>query len=130
MQIRDTIGTLIDRHRQALGQLVRFALVGVAATLLQYGVYLLLIRWMHPTLANTIAYVVSFLFNYVASVTFTFQVKSNMQRGAGFALAHAVNYTLQTVLLMLFLWVWQSNGPCCRCLPSVCRSTSCWCATS
>ncbi len=85
--------------------MVRFALVGVAATLLQYCVYLLLIRWMHPTLANTIAYVVSFLFNYVASVTFTFQVKSNMQRGAGFALAHVVNYTLQTLLLMLFLWL-------------------------
>ena len=105
MPMKDTISRFAECHRQQLFELLRFGIVGIAATLLQYGVYLLLLRWLQPAVSNTAAYIVSFLFNYVASVLFTFRVKSSARRGAGFALAHLVNYTLQTLLLFIMLWL-------------------------
>ena len=105
--------------RETLGEIIRFGIVGVLAVAIQYGVYLLLL-WLFadrpsplsfvegtgvgfPLLANTIAYLVSFLFNYIASTRYTFRVSSTARRGAGFTLAHIVNYLLQTLLLALFL---------------------------
>lgn len=97
---------LVEAHpRQSLGgQVVRFGIVGVTATAIQYGVYLLLLHWMVPAVANTIGYIVSFCFNYVASTKFTFRTTNSARHGAGFALSHVVNYLLQTVLLSFFLW--------------------------
>lgn len=88
-----------------LREVVRFGIVGAVATLLQYGLYVLLNRLVHPTLANTIAYALSFVFNYVASTRYTFQVKSTARRGMGFAFSHLINYTLQTATLALMLWL-------------------------
>lgn len=85
-------------------EIVRFAIVGVTAVAVQYGTYLLLLPWLHPTIANTIGYAASFLFNYIASVRYTFRVSFTMRRGAGFAFAHLINFTLQTLLLTFFLW--------------------------
>lgn len=95
------ITNLFDREHR--GEILRFAVVGVAATLLQYGLYLLFIQLLHPAIANTLAYGLSFVFNYIASTRYTFRVKSTAQRGAGFVVAHATNYTLQTVLLTFFI---------------------------
>ena len=92
-----------DNNR--LREVVRFGIVGAVATLLQYGLYVLLNRLVHPTLANTIAYALSFAFNYVASTRYTFQVKSTARRGLGFAFSHLINYTLQTATLALMLWL-------------------------
>ena len=102
--------------KERLGEIIRFGIVGVLAVAIQYGVYLLLL-WLFanslpfregagvgfPLLANCFAYVVSFLFNYVASTRYTFHVRSTARRGAGFTLAHLVNFLLQTLLLALFL---------------------------
>lgn len=92
-----------------LREVVRFGIVGAVATLLQYGLYVLLNRLVHPTLANTIAYALSFAFNYVASTRYTFQVKSTARRGLGFAFSHLINYTLQTATLALMLWLGLSK---------------------
>lgn len=91
------------QKRKTIGEIVRFGIVGVTATLLQYGCYLLLNLFLHPTLSNTGAYLISFAFNYVASTRYTFRVKSNAKRGAGFIFSHLINFSLQTVLLILFL---------------------------
>ena len=88
-----------------MGEVLRFAVVGVIATLIQYGVYFGLVLWLIPTLAMTIAYAVSFAFNFVASTRYTFRVKASARRGAGVALSHAVNYGLQMRTLNLFIWV-------------------------
>ena len=55
------------------------------------------------TTANTIAYIVSFIFNFIASTRYTFKVKANAKRGAGFTLSHIVNYSMQTLCLNLFV---------------------------
>ncbi|KGF46677.1 HAD-IB family phosphatase [Prevotella disiens] len=87
------------------GEFIRFGIVGVVATAIQYGLYLLLLKWLQPQISNTLGYVISFIFNYIASTKFTFKVKSTAKKGAGFAFSHFINYVLQTVFLTLFLWL-------------------------
>ncbi|GAB6959956.1 hypothetical protein JCM15754A_12910 [Prevotella aurantiaca JCM 15754] len=95
---------------EKFGEIVRFGIVGILATALQYGIYLLLIKWIEPRISNTVGYLVSFIFNYIASTKFTFKVVSTTKNGAGFAFAHIVNYSLQTGFLSLFLWFGLSKG--------------------
>lgn len=109
MPIKDILSHLDNRQREALGEVIRFAVVGILAVFIQATAYLLLVEWLNPTVANTIAYLVSFCFNYVASTRFTFRVKSTTRRGAGFVLSHMVNYLLQTGLLNLFLLLGMSK---------------------
>lgn len=92
-------------QRQRLGEVLRFALVGGLATLLQYGLYLLLLPYMSELYAMSVGYGVSFAFNYVASTYFTFRVKASAKRGLGFALSHGVNYLLQMLCLSFFVWI-------------------------
>ena len=94
---------LEPKRKQQIGEIVRFGIVGGVATLIQYGVYLLMLYAVSPTPANTIGYAVSFLFNFVASTRYTFKVKTNARHGAGFALSHLINYGLQIVMLHLFM---------------------------
>ena len=98
MQTKDIISRLGGK---SLGQVIRFGIVGVAATAIQAVLYQVLVGWLRAELANAIAYVVSFIFNYVASTRFTFRVKSSARRGAGFLLSHLINFTLQTLIMHL-----------------------------
>ena len=93
------------KDRKKLGEIVRFIIVGSSAAAIQYSPYLLLICWLQPLIANTIAYLVSFIFNYIASTRYTFRVKSTTKRGAGFVFSHIINYLLQSGFLKLFLWL-------------------------
>lgn len=99
---------LIRQHttpaqRQKLGEVVRFGIVGVAATLLQYAVYWVLLHVLSHNLALTLGYAVSLVFNFVASTRYTFRVKANARHGAGFAFSHLVNYLLQLTTLNAFI---------------------------
>lgn len=100
--------------KEKFGEIVRFAIVGVLATALQYGIYLAMLPLLEAvvpewgnhawvTTANTVAYLLSFVFNFIASTRYTFKVKANAKRGAGFVFSHVVNYTMQTLCLNLFV---------------------------
>jgi len=102
MPMKDIINRL---GKERIGEVIRFGVVGVFATLIQYLVYWLLVHWLNPSLSMTVGYAVSFVFNFLASTHYTFRVKANVRHGAGFALSHGVNYLLQMILLNLFLWV-------------------------
>lgn len=133
MPMKDIINHLGDKRSQQLGEVVRFGIVGVTATLLQYFIYWLLLRlaihWdveagTHTlsTVAMTIGYVVSFIYNFIASTRFTFRVKANARRGAGFLFSHVVNYSLQMLTLNLFLLLgigkqWAPIPMFCVCVP-------------
>lgn len=105
MQIKRFLGLSEDNRNTRRAEVLRFGMVGVAAVLIQYGVYLLMVCLLQPTWANTVGYIVSFVFNYIASTRFTFRVKSSVSHGAGFAFSHLINYLLQTGLLNLFLYL-------------------------
>ncbi len=129
-----TINNMDTDKREKLGELVRFGIVGSIAVVLQYGTYLAimpLLMKLVPTLddhtlattANTAAYIVSFIFNFIASTRYTFKVKANAKRGAGFTLSHIVNYALQTLILNLFVGMgmekqWAMIPTLCICVPT------------
>lgn len=102
--------------RETTFQLLRFAIVGVIATAIHYGIYLLLLNVFSEntienweTIAYSIGYVISFICNFILTCIFTFRKKASAQRGVGFGLAHLVNYGLHVGLLNLFLWLGISN---------------------
>lgn len=101
----DIFNRLDEQQREKLGEIIRFGIVGTVSTLIQAGTYCLLVGILNYVVANTIAYIVSFIFNYIASTKYTFRVKSTAKRGAGFLLSHVVNYLLQTATLAFFVWL-------------------------
>ena len=103
------LARLTPQQRQKLGEVVRFGIVGVLATLLQYAIYTVLLLWCSPSLSMTVGYIISFIFNFIASTRFTFKVETNARHGAGFALSHVVNYLLQMATLNFFLWIGVSK---------------------
>lgn len=116
MNIKEKISQLDGSKKEKLGEMMRFGVVGVIAVIIQYAIYLLMIPMLTffipkigdhalTTSANTVAYIVSFIFNFIASTRYTFKVKANAKRGIGFTLSHIVNYTLQTVFLNLFVGI-------------------------
>ena len=44
------------KHKKKIDEIVRFFTVGILATGIQYGTYLLMVGWLHPLVANTFAY--------------------------------------------------------------------------
>jgi len=99
-----------------MGEIIRFGIVGVLATALQYAVYWLLIQFIGSdveqsraqfwsSVAMTVGYIISFIFNFYASTHFTFRVEATAKRGAGFAISHVVNWLLQMVTLNFFMWL-------------------------
>lgn len=79
-------------------------LVGIFATALHYGIYLLLRCAIQIDVAYTIGYVLSFLANFYLTARFTFRTAPSWRRLVGMGGAHGVNYVLHMVLLNLFLW--------------------------
>ena len=133
MNIKNKINNMDDSKREKLGEVIRFGIVGGLATVLQYGIYLAIMPVLShfipqlgdhtlATAANTIAYVVSFIFNFIASTRYTFKVKANAKRGAGFTLSHVVHYSMQTICLNLFGGLglakqWAMIPTLCICIP-------------
>lgn len=113
MPIKNIINHLDDRKKTKLLEIVRFGVVGIIATAVQYVVYIALLNVLGHNVANTLGYIVSFVFNFFASTYFTFKVKASAKRGAGFALSHLVNYGLQmaTINFFVFIGVPQKLAP-------------------
>lgn len=84
---------------------IRFCLVGVLATGIHYGIYLLLNLWIWTWLAYTIGYAISFVLNYILTNYFTFKTKPTIKNGAGFVVSHLINYGLHIGLLEVFIWI-------------------------
>lgn len=85
-------------------QALRFAVTGVMAAAIHYGVYMILRQWTTDTIAYAIGYSVSFVCNFLLTCVFTFHKRANKHRGVGFCIAHTINFCLQIGLFKLFLW--------------------------
>lgn len=112
---------MTSEQRQKFGEIIRFCIVGGISTVMQYVIYYILIQFissdmeqsrqqMFSTLAMTIGYIISFVFNFIASTRYTFRVEANAKKGVGFVLCHVTNYFLQMLTLNLFIWLGVSKG--------------------
>lgn len=92
----------MERLKQ-LPEFIRFAIVGVVATALHYGLYFMLQQVINVNAAYSIGYIVSFIANFYLTAFFTFRKKPSWKKAIGFGGAHLVNYLLHMGLLNLFL---------------------------
>ena len=92
-------------HNKKFHEIVKFVIVGGIATLLQIVIYYLLSSTMSHNWALLISYAISLIINFLLTVFFTFQVKPTATKGAGFLTSHAINFTLQFVLINLFIYI-------------------------
>lgn len=107
---------------QISAEFIRFAIVGVIATGIHYGIYLLLDCVMPPNPAYAIGYIISFFCNFYLSSRFTFKKKASVKKGVGFGASHLVNFALHMGLLNLFLFLgvgeaWAPIPVYCICVP-------------
>lgn len=89
--------------KKQIGEIIRFGLVGVLATLIQYGIYRMLLKFVGINASYTIGYVGSLMFNFILTNYFTFKTNPTKEKGIKFVLAHGFNYLLQMGLLNLFV---------------------------
>jgi putative flippase GtrA len=100
------MSSLLSKLYQSLsGEALRFIIVGVGATALHYGVYLILNLWMNENFAYVIGYLVSLVANYYCSNYFTFKTKPTVGNSVGFVASHGVNLLVHILLLNLFLYL-------------------------
>ena len=93
------------KQLRRLPEFIRFVLVGVFATALHYGIYLLLQRLINVNIAYTLGYALSFIANFYLTAYFTFGKKPSWGKAFGFGGAHLFNYLLHIGLLNIFLWL-------------------------
>ncbi|NPD91319.1 GtrA family protein [Xylanibacter muris] len=86
-------------------ELVRFAITGTIATIVQYAIYYILVTVTGASIAWTIGYAISFIFNFIMTTYFTFKVRPNRKKAGGFALSHIINWFMQLATLNFFIWV-------------------------
>jgi putative flippase GtrA len=69
-------------------QIAKFGIVGVIATVIDYGILMLLSQafGMNPVIAAGISFCVSLVFNYMASMRFVFSHREDMSKGREFAI--------------------------------------------
>ena len=98
-------------HKEKLFEFLRFCFVGVLATGIHYGIYLLLIKtsslegqfWINA--AYLIGFIISWLCNLWMTARITFKTHLSIKRGVGFAVTHGINYLLHLLFLNIFLAV-------------------------
>ena len=100
------------RSNHKLLEFIRFVIVGIGATVIHYGIYLILEYGIHLNynFSYTVGYVISFIFNFFASTFFTFKTEANAQNGVKFASAHLMNYFVHMILLNVFIIIGISDN--------------------
>lgn len=93
------------KRLKQLPEFIRFVLVGIFATALHYGLYLLFQQIINVNIAYTLGYLLSFAANFYLTAYFTFGRKPSWKKAFGFGGAHLFNYLLHMGLLNLFLWL-------------------------
>lgn len=86
-------------------EIIRFGIVGLIATAIHYGVYLLGLLIMNPNIAYTCGWIISLCCNFYLSAKFTFRRQMSIYKAGGFMSSHVINYLLHMGLFNLFLWV-------------------------
>ena len=85
------------------GEVLRFLLGGVLNTVVGYGCYLLLLRWMHYELAYAIAYVLGIGVSYAFSTAFVFRQPMRWRSALYFPLVYLLQFLISFVLLKVLI---------------------------
>ena len=102
----------LDQHRDLIAQLVRYALTGGLATIVNIGVYwVAAARGMNPNLAWTLGFVAAVLVGYVVHSRWSFRGhgrRGNLARTGGrFLAVSMVSFGLNQLWVWLLVSYWQ-----------------------
>ena len=112
-KVKDLVTKLAEDARS--GEFVRFVIVGLIATGIHYGIYLLLIklipieRTLWTNIAYALGYLISWCCNLWLTAHFTFRESITLGKGIGFAVCHLINFGLHILFLNVFLWMGVSE---------------------
>lgn len=90
---------------KTFNEIIRFVIVGTIATLLHYGIYILLLHILSTNISYTLGYIGSLLINFILTSYYTFKGTPSIRRAFGFIGSHLINYTLHIILLNFFIWI-------------------------
>ena len=89
----EAVGPTTDDRRGLLGQLVRFAVVGLFSAVVDYGVYQLMLHLGLPTYgARTVSFLVGTATAYALNRRWAFRVEGGARRAAGFAMLYGTTF--------------------------------------
>ncbi len=96
----------MKKYIDLLKQLIKFGIVGVISTLLDYGLMVLFTEVfdVHYLLSSTLSYAISLVFNYLASMKYVFHSKEGMSRSKEFII-FTVLCLMGMGLNQLVLWL-------------------------
>lgn len=91
-------------------QLVKFGIVGVISTLLDYGLMVLFaeVFGIYYLLSSTLSYAISLVFNYLASMKYVFRSKEDMDKRKEFVI-FTVLCLMGMGINQLILWLIVEN---------------------
>ena len=74
--------------KNLIAQIMKFGVVGVIAFVIDYGVMVFLteVFGLNPVVSATISFIVSVIFNYIASMRYVFSHKEDMSRRREFVI--------------------------------------------
>ena len=110
--------TLTGRLPFKYRSVVRFVCVGALGTVLQYGIYFLLLdcfqtRWPELSVLTSLAFTIGFLIelvcNYFLTSFYTFRVSPSLKNAGGFLFGRAINYVIQLMFLNLLIFLHVSE---------------------
>lgn len=93
------------KEKESAQQFMRFVVNGIISASIHYGIYFLLQLWIDVNIAYTAGYLISFVYNFIATNYYTFHTSPTWKNFIGFAGSHGVNYFLHIVLFNLFLYL-------------------------
>jgi putative flippase GtrA len=87
------------------GEVFRFLIGGVLNTVVGYGVYLLLFRWLSYEVAYAIAYIVAIAVSYVFNAMFVFRQPLRARSALYYPLVYLAQFLLGLILLKALIGV-------------------------
>ena len=95
--------------KKLIAQFMKFGIVGVIAFLIDYGLMVALTEFFGVPylISNTISFIVSVVFNYVASMRYVFERRDDMSRRREFII-FVVLSIIGLILNDLFMWLFVS----------------------
>ena len=93
-----------------INQLLRFLVIGGISVVLDYLSFLFLLHAMNASLflANSIAYITGFAFNFFGHAFFTYQMKPGIYTAVKYTVTAIVNYGLSLGIIFIGILFFQS----------------------
>lgn len=87
--------------KKTIRELFLFALVGLAATLLHYGIAIFFSKYFHLLISNLMAYLSALSLSYFGHSLLTFRVKLNKKSSYRFFITSLTSFLLSEIMIVI-----------------------------